>query len=497
MAAPTRPVAAPPVGTPHKAFRSKPVSEKRDDVISDSSRELRALAMLSGSLTDPLTPEDAADVVERQALTVLGATSAVVVTLGEFPRGDAADSAARAAGAKTVELPSTASHHAETLTLVHAIGERTHIDAALQQLRFDALVPLAEVARTGEPIFLNSQSEMQRYPEWCAGILSAGSCAAAVVPVWANGHLRGVLGLTWDTPHAFDEDERAFVLTLGVMCAQAIMRGHLKVAERRARDAAEHANRAKTQFLLTMSHELRTPLTAVLGYTDLLADEIVGPVTPVQKDHLLRIRHSSNHLLALIEEVLRFAQLEAGEEVVHSELIVAAAIMQESVEIVSPMGEKRGLRLRFEVPDGPIELETDRLKLRQILVNLVANAVKYTDAGDITLAVRSTGPAIAPTISFEVTDSGCGIAPGDRHHVFEAFWQAHRSLTRPAGGTGLGLSVARQLARLLGGDVVLARSELGRGSTFVASLPLRYEAKLPVTAPPVLAANNHSRRGTV
>ena len=121
---------------------------------------------------------------------------------------------------------------------------------------------------------------------WGDASLGAGAACAAAVPVWANGKLRGVLGLTWTTPHAFDEDERAFVLTLGVMCAQAIMRGHLSVAERDARAAAEEANRSKTQFLRMVSRELRTPMTAVLGYIELLAGEISGPVTPVQKDHL-------------------------------------------------------------------------------------------------------------------------------------------------------------------------------------------------------------------
>ena len=190
-------------------------------VISDASRQLRALARLSGSLTDPLTPRDAADVVERQALAVLDATSAVVVTLGEFPPNDPADFSVPLDATRPVEGRDRGGRAPETLTLVHAIGVPAHVAAALQLLRFDAPVPLAEVARTGEPVFLNSESELRRYPEWCEAILSAGSCAAAAVPVWANGHLRGVLGLTWVTPHTFDEDERAFVLTLGVMCRRS------------------------------------------------------------------------------------------------------------------------------------------------------------------------------------------------------------------------------------------------------------------------------------
>jgi signal transduction histidine kinase len=428
--------------------------------------------MLSGSLTDPLTPTDAADVVERQALAVLDATSAVVVTLGEFPPNDTIDSSLLFDA--TPLPPGTrdgAGRSAATLTLVHAIGVPAQVAAALQQLRFDAPVPLAEVARTGHPVFLNSESELRRYPEWCDAILSTGACAVAAVPVWANGHLRGVLGLTWVTPHTFDEDERAFVLTLGVMCAQAIMRGHLTDAGRLAREAAEHANLAKTQFLQTMSHEFRTPLNAILGYTEILSEEIVGPVTSLQQDHLRRIRRSSDHLLALIEELLRFARLDAGEEVVDTARVLAAEVVEETFDIVRALAERKGLQLRSELPDHPIALDTDRLKLRQILVNIVTNAVKYSAAGEVLLVVRVAGSDAARRINFEVTDSGRGIGVDDQSHIFEAFWQVHQSLTRVSGGTGLGLAVARRLARLLGGDVVLTESHLGHGTTFAAWLP--------------------------
>ncbi len=440
-----------------------------DDGISDASRELRALAILSGSLTDPLTPEDAAIVVERQALAVLGATSAVIVTLGEFP-----GVATIPMSSVPVPVPTVGARpeQAEALILVHAIGVKDHLAAALQQLELDALVPLAEVARTGEPIFLCSESELRKYPAWCDAILTAGTRAAAAVPVWANGHLRGVLGLTWSTPRAFEEDERAFVLTLGVMCAQAILRGHLKVAEFKAREAAEHANRAKTQFLRTMSHELRTPLTAVLGYTELLADEIVGPVTPVQKDHLRRILRSSNHLLSLIEEVLRFAQLDSGEEEVHAEQVLAHAMVTEACEMIMPMASEKGILIRCTPGDESISLDTDRIKLQQILVNLVTNAVKYTDLGEVHLAVDRSEVGGVPMASFIVTDSGRGIAEEDQQHIFEVFWQVHQLSLRPSSGSGLGLAVARQLARFLGGDVVLSHSQIESGSTFILSLPI-------------------------
>ena len=180
-------------------------------MVSGASRRLRALAALSGSLTDALYPKEAADLVEREALSALGATSAVVVTLGPFPPPIATDVGQYAPPAR------------ETLHVVHAIGLPAEVKAALEQLPINAAVPLAEVAREGQPLFLPSEAEMQRYPDWAERMIRAGARSAAVVPVWANGELRGVLGLSWGAPRIFDEDERAFVLTLGVMCAQAIM----------------------------------------------------------------------------------------------------------------------------------------------------------------------------------------------------------------------------------------------------------------------------------
>jgi signal transduction histidine kinase len=179
--------------------------------------------------------------------------------------------------------------------------------------------------------------------------------------------------------------------------------------------------------------------------------------------------------LALIEQLLNFARLDAGEDKVHPEPVVAGDVMEETLDILRPIAGEKGVRIWSQMPAEPVELYTDRLKLRQILLNLVANAVKYTDKGEVLLIVRIEGLGAELRALFEVTDSGRGITAGDQAHVFEAFWRVDQSLAGSSkGGTGLGLSVARQLARLLGGDIVIARSEPGVGSTFIASLPQRY-----------------------
>ena len=456
--------AAAPVAPQLPEYQSLRPAHLAGEEISGASRRLRALAALSGSLTDALGPAEAADLVEQKALSALGATSAVVVTLGPFPPPIAPS------------VGAFAPNFATTLTVVHAIGLPAEVRAALEQLPLDAPVPLAEVARLGVPLFLSSEEDLRRYPDWGGAMIRAGACAAAIVPVWANGELRGVLGLAWTERRSFDEDERAFVLTLGVMCAQAIMRAHLRAAERQAREAAEQANRSKAHFVATISHELRTPMNAVLGYTELLVDEIDGPISALQKDHLGRARASGQHVLGLIEDLLSYARVEAGEEVVRAEPVLLADVVEQSLVLIRPLADRKGLHIRTQGPSEPTELHTDPRKLRQILVNVLANAVKFTDTGDVRLFFHVAGEAeeAVVTIYFEVTDTGPGMSLLDQEHIFEPFWQADPVSTNSSGSTGLGLSVARQLARLLGGDVFVTRSVIGEGSTFVVSLPARY-----------------------
>ena len=334
-------------------------------------------------------------------------------------------------------------------------------------------MPFADVARSGAPLFLPDDDALDGFHDWGAAMRAAGARSAAVVPVWANGELRGVLGLAWAEPRVFDEDERAFVLTLGVMCAQAIMRAHLRDAERLAREEAERANTSKAHFVAAISHELRTPMNAILGYTALIDEEVYGPVTAAQRDGLGRVRTSGQHLLGLVEELLGYARLEAGEAVVRAEPVALLDVVEASLGLVRPIAEQKGLRIRVKGPTTPIVVHTDARKLRQILVNLLANAVKFTDLGDVTVQLRLVG---APDdadgeVTITISDTGRGIASAAQAHVFDPFWQADPDATPSGGSSGLGLSVARQLARLLGGDVQLVRSGPGRGSTFVVTLP--------------------------
>ncbi|MEP6692530.1 MAG: ATP-binding protein [Gemmatimonadaceae bacterium] len=233
-----------------------------------------------------------------------------------------------------------------------------------------------------------------------------------------------------------------------------------QVAEAARRDAVA-ASQAKSDFLAVMSHELRTPLNAILGFSSLMLDEIPGPVSEAQRAQLGRINAGGRHLLSLIDEVLTLARVEAGRESVRTEEGDIYAIARETASLAEPMAGAKRLSLRTVVPDGQCIVHTDLTKVRQILLNLLTNAVKFTSQGEVMLSARCDNGEV----TFDVRDSGIGIEPHLLPKIFEPFYQIDQSKTRRAAGTGLGLSVTRHLARLLGGDVSVV-SVPGEGSTF-------------------------------
>ncbi len=235
-----------------------------------------------------------------------------------------------------------------------------------------------------------------------------------------------------------------------------------------ARAEAERANNSKTDFLAVMSHELRTPLTAIMGYEELLSDGITGPVTELQKQQLGRINASARHLLGLIDEILTFARVDIGRERVRWESMSVNHTLTDAAALVQPMAADKQLEFVVEPLDEDQAIQTDGTKLRQMLVNLFSNGIKFTDKGEVRVGCSVNNG----NLEIRIADTGVGIAAENIEDVFEPFWQAEQTATRKTGGTGLGLSVTRKLARLLGGDVTVA-SSTGAGSTFLLTLPMK------------------------
>lgn len=232
--------------------------------------------------------------------------------------------------------------------------------------------------------------------------------------------------------------------------------------------AADAANRSKAEFLAVMSHELRTPLNSIGGYVELLEMELRGPLTDGQKADLARIKRSQEYLLAIINDILNFTRLEATEVKYDLIEVPLRALMADMDAVVSSLARAKSLTYDCESPATNLYTRTDPDKLRQIMINLVSNAVKFTPEGG---RIRVYSTSSERTVSIHVEDTGPGIPPDKQEAVFEAFVQLDRGLTRTNDGTGLGLAISRGLARGMGADVSL-ESELGVGSTFTITLPI-------------------------
>ncbi|MFL5501160.1 MAG: ATP-binding protein [Gemmatimonadaceae bacterium] len=230
----------------------------------------------------------------------------------------------------------------------------------------------------------------------------------------------------------------------------------------------EKANRLKSEFLASMSHELRTPINALIGYASLMLDRIYGDLTPRQEEGLNRIQGAAQHLLALINDILDLAKIEAGRMPLHLDDVTLGDIMTEISQQIEPLVKKKQLAFNVEIPSKSLVLHTDRTKVKQILLNLLSNAVKFTHHGGIKVMVMRD----EEDLRFDVTDTGIGIREVDLESIWEDFRQVDQSRTREFGGTGLGLSITRKLVDALGGHV-FAASNFGHGSTFTVVLPIR------------------------
>jgi two-component system CheB/CheR fusion protein len=344
--------------------------------------------------------------------------------------------------------------------------------------------PASDVLRTGKSLLLEevpaSYLESGAWNgEELARIRALDPRSLLIVPLRAGTRVLGTITLASTrsgSARRYTPDDLAVAEEFARRAALAIEAAIHYRDMATARLAAEAANREKSAFLATMSHELRTPLNAILGYVQLLEMEITGPTTDTQRAYLSRIEYSQQHLLGLIEDVLQFAKIEAGRVDMQLAEISVHEVLSEAASLAMPQMQRKGLQYDYKPCDGVVRVMGDRARVRQAVLNLLSNAMKFTDAGG-----RITLECIVSEldVAIRVTDTGIGIPQDKLEIVFEPFVQLDSTLTREADGTGLGLAISRSFAREMGGDLT-ATSVAGEGSTFSLRLP---RAPLPVVKP--------------
>ncbi len=357
-----------------------------------------------------------------------------------------------------------------------AIAESSGLDAPLVQVLTALRIvreetAMSEAAETRQPVQLVDTTEGVQYP-LKATLLAAGFHSALIVPLIGPEHVLGALVLARRAAGSFASREVDLMTTFANQSALAMQNAELfqQLAERgrQLQLASEH----KSQFLANMSHELRTPLNAILGYTELLSDGIYGQLPERAGGVLERVLENGRNLLALINDVLDLAKIEAGELTLGLEDYYLAPLVQNVMAAMEPLARAKGLSLIANAADGMPAGRGDARRLQQVLINLVGNAIKFTDAGEVEVSARDREGCFC----IAVRDTGPGIAPEDQKKIFEEFQQVDNSSTRRKGGTGLGLAISRRIVELHGGRISVA-STPGEGATFHVDIPVRVDAE--------------------
>jgi len=332
----------------------------------------------------------------------------------------------------------------------------------------------SKIIERREPLLINQEFDRERQ-SLGATVVGQRSLSFLGVPIMLGGRAVGVLSVQSTTREgAFTAAHERLLTTIASNVATALQNARLYAEARQARLDAEQANQAKSAFLANMSHELRTPLNAIIGFTRIVRRKGEGLLPDKQLENLDKVTLSAEHLLGLINTVLDIAKIEAGRMDVMPANFRVGALIDQCANTTQPL-LKPGVVLERQVDERLNVIFSDQDKLRQIVLNLLSNAAKFTSEGSIRLTARLEDDE---RLAISVSDTGIGISAADLPRVFGEFQQADNSTTRQYGGTGLGLTISRDLAHLLGGELT-AESEPGKGSTFTLRVPAHYQPPIP------------------
>ncbi len=335
-------------------------------------------------------------------------------------------------------------------------------------LRPDRSSPSGRAMLTLQPSVVTDVATDPVFAPWRQLAEEEGYRSMISVPMLVGAEAIGTLNQYLADPHEFTEGEIRLLKAISQQVCLAIERAHLYEQLKQQHELVRAASERKSRFVAALSHELRSPMTAIVGFAEVLLKQIPGPLNEAQRRQLRLLSSSAHHLLLLLNDVLDVAKIEAGKLDCWIQNVDAAKVVRETLDMMAPLAEAKGLSLEWQMPAQPLTLRCDPQRCKQILVNLVANAIKFTARGGVKVyGHRETSAAQTARIS--VSDTGAGMRPEDLPRLFQEFQQLGSEPVASTRGSGLGLSLSRQLARLMGGDIEV-ESIYGRGSTFTLRL---------------------------